>query len=123
MTKYFVLLVASTLCFYTIKAQHNRIPDILQVTWILEKEQMSGVGNHQSLPEKTTLVISPDYSWTASAPIGGRREGRWYETGKKSLVIKLADGKTADVQVLDDGRLMLSQTTGFSKTKIFWKRH
>jgi hypothetical protein len=68
-------------------------------------------------------VISPDYSWTASAPIGGRREGRWYETGKKSLVIKLADGKTADVQVLDDGRLMLSQTTGFSKTKIFWKRH
>lgn len=122
MKKIFLFVFVVSLYTMSLKAQQNRIPDILNHQWVLEKETMSGVGTHQSLPENTLLLLRPDYTWTSSAPIEGVREGSWRENGKESLTIAMAGNRKAELRVLDDGRLRLTIPSGLAKTTMYWKR-
>ncbi|MCU0379769.1 MAG: hypothetical protein MUE58_01130 [Chitinophagaceae bacterium] len=122
MKKLSLLVFVFSLYAMSLNAQQNRIPDILNHPWVLEKETMSGVGTHQSLPENTVLLLRPDYTWTSSAPIEGMREGSWRETGKESLTMAMAGNRKAELRVLDDGRLRLIIPSGLAKTTVYWKK-
>lgn len=45
--------------------------------WVLESDEMSGLGTHISLTDKTKLEFAADGTWKSSEPIKGVKQGKW----------------------------------------------
>ena len=57
-------------------------------TWVLQSDEMTGLGTHMSLTDNTKLEFAADGTWKSSEPIKGTKQGKWsLENNNKTLVM------------------------------------
>lgn len=115
------LLLLMLLFPFTLKAQTESIP-LSGTTWILEKDEMSGMGTHTALREKMTIRFLADGNWKSSAPILGITEGQWFTLQNGHSRLKLASGEIASIEEASNCCLKIIYKKGLSRFIWSWKK-
>lgn len=78
----FVLLVGAAY------SQSKEATFLTGKTWVLQSDEMRGLGTHLSLTDNTKLEFAADGTWKSSEPIKGTKQGKWsLEKNNKTLVM------------------------------------
>jgi hypothetical protein len=59
------------------QAQSKEAALLTGKVWVLESDEMSGLGTHLSLTDNTKLEFTADGMWKSSEPIKGVKQGKW----------------------------------------------
>lgn len=119
--KNLILLLLSLSLNLSIFAQQSLSQKITNITWTLQSDEMSGMGNHQSLPAKTTLVLDAAGQWTSSNSINGLSNGMWKVDKKGRLVLQLDKKKRGFCDL--EGALLVVTIPGVGKERrMVWGR-
>ena len=115
-------LVLLCLCFsISLFAQQSLSQNITNITWTLQSDEMSGMGTHQSLPAKTTLVLDAAGQWKTSNPLNGLSTGMWKVDKKGRLILQLDKKKRGFCDL--EGALLVVTIPGVGKErKMVWGR-
>lgn len=110
------------LCFsLSIFAQQSLSEKITNITWILQSDEMSGMGTHQSLANGTTLVLDAGGQWKSSNPINGLSTGSWKVDKKSRLILQLDKKKRGFCDL--EGTLLVVTVPGVGKERrMVWGR-
>lgn len=89
-------------------------------TWLLAKDEMSGMGKHTPLDKQTEISFSADGKWKSSHPILNTTTGTWEQTKKGKYLVHIGTRK-AEVEALSANQLVL-QLEGISNNVTWtWK--
>jgi hypothetical protein len=113
----FLLILGIVVSIYGQKAEGDTY--ILR-TWLLVKDEMSGMGKHTPLDKQTEISFSGDGKWASSHPILNTTSGTWEHTKKGKYLVHIGTRK-AEVESLSANQLVL-QLEGVSNNVTWtWK--
>ncbi len=89
--KKIVVLFVSVMLANVALSQTNKIELLVNRIWILKSDEMSGIGMHTSLADKTELQFLNDGTWKSTQPIREVTQGTWKLEKERTLVMFIAD--------------------------------
>jgi len=89
--KRIVVLFVSVMLTNVALSQTNKSELLVNRIWILKSDEMSGVGMHTSLENKTELQFFNDGTWKSTQPIREVTQGTWKLEKERTLVMLIAD--------------------------------
>ncbi|HMU72062.1 MAG TPA: hypothetical protein PLK54_11185 [Ferruginibacter sp.] len=114
----FLLLLSCGLSAYSQKTDTNRI---VGIAWQPEKEHMSGIGTHLSMPAGASLMILANHTWQSTEAIDGVANGSWVIDKQGLLRLMTTEKRFLLVLLTADGRLKMTQKTPLAVKTIYWK--
>jgi hypothetical protein len=119
--KNMILLLLSLSLNLSLFAQQSLSEKIINITWTLQSDEMSGMGTHQSLAAKTTLVLDVAGQWKSSNSINGLTSGTWKMDKKGRLILQLDKKKRGFCDL--EGALFVVTVPGVGKERrMVWGR-
>jgi len=89
--KKIVFLFVSVMLANVALSQTNKSELLVDKIWKIESDEMSGVGMHTSLADKTELQFLNDGTWKSTQPIREVTQGTWKLEKERTLVMFIAD--------------------------------
>ena len=90
------LILFSSLVLLTAAAQNPKADFLVNKIWVIQGDEMSGVGVHSSLQKNTELQFLADGTWKSTQPIKNASSGKWkLENDNRNLVISAGSEETS----------------------------
>ncbi len=89
--KKIVFLFFSVMLANVTFSQTNKSELLVNKIWKIKSDEMSGVGMHTSLADKTELQFFIDGTWKSSDPIQKMTSGGWRIENNRTLIMKTGD--------------------------------
>lgn len=91
-----ILLITFLLITTFSMAQSKETAQLTNKVWVLQSDEMKGLGTHLSLTDNTKLEFAADGTWKSSEPIKGVKQGKWsIENNGKTLVMDFTNEKVS----------------------------
>ena len=91
-----ILLITFLLITAFSMAQSKETAQLTNKVWVLQSDEMKGLGTHISLTDNTKLEFAADGTWKSSEPIKGVKQGKWsLENNGKTLVMDFTNEKVS----------------------------
>lgn len=113
------LLAAGSL---TANAQSKAEGPVTTGKWVLEKDEMKGLGTHHSIEKNTTLQFLENGKWISSHPIEGVSSDGWKKGDKGRIMMRFGDDKIAVVEEQTECCITIVMKDGTRKLTWTWKR-
>jgi hypothetical protein len=110
--------------FYSAQAQPTNNEELTNRTWVIQNDNMSGIGVHHSLPKGTTIQFNTDGTWQASQLILNSKKGTWQWAEKTNLILKSTQSdevRNYKVLLLDKENLKLRYKKNMAAYTSDWK--
>lgn len=108
----------------TAMAQPAKRDVLVNKVWMIQADEMSGLGAHTSLPKNTTLQFSPDGSWKSSHPFREDTSGQWrLENNDQTLVMAGKEETRFSIRQLTEKNLQLRLKKNAATFTYTWVRN
>jgi len=77
MNRFFILVFCLFLYANSVWSQKKEPGLLINKKWVLQSDEMKGLGTHLSLAEHTELEFLDNGTWKSSEPIKGSSDGKW----------------------------------------------
>lgn len=94
---------------------------LYQHSWLLQSDEMSGLGQHTALHTDTHLDFSANGRWTSTHPLLGATSGTWQLSKKGVITMQLGQRKEAEVIRLTADLLVLRIRQATSTLTWTWE--
>ena len=117
-----VVILLSFFFFGAVGMAQQPIPTILtSYNWLLTSDEMTGSGNHETLPKDIQLSFTSDGKWSATHPLFNKQSKGTWETDKGGKWILKAGGKTASIALVTDDKMQIVYEQRSSKVTLTWE--
>jgi hypothetical protein len=90
------LVIIFLLSTILLQAQPKEATAFTGKAWILQSDEMKGLGTHMSLTDNTKLEFAAEGTWKSSEPMKGVKQGKWsLENNGKTLVMDFTNEKVS----------------------------
>ncbi|HMQ63633.1 MAG TPA: hypothetical protein PKE06_23315 [Flavilitoribacter sp.] len=89
--------------------------------WVLASDEMSGVGNHITLPENMRLEFSDSGAWSANPSLFGSMEGTWSMEKNGQVTMIFGPRKRATITEVTADRIKIRFRRPGAKRVLVWK--
>lgn len=120
--KRIIMLLLLAAGSFSAMAQSKKVGSVTTGKWVLEKDEMKGLGTHHSIEKNTTLQFLENGNWISSHPIEGVSSGGWKKGDKGRIIMRFGEDKTAVVEDQTDCCITVVMKDGTRKLAWTWKR-